>query len=80
MTRPRHDGMRRDREWAAIEDGVADAGVGAALERRDEDVVGPDLDDLAAARAGVRSDARRYRRAGRSPTGRAPGSASAILP
>ena len=48
-------GIRRHQERAAIEDGIADAGVGAALERRDEDVIGPDLDDLSAAQTGVRA-------------------------
>ena len=46
-------GVRRDVERAAVEDGVADAGIGAALERRDQHLVGRDLHDLAAARAGA---------------------------
>ena len=45
--------MRRHRERTAAEHGVADAGIGAAFEGRDDDLVAADLDDLAAARAGM---------------------------
>ena len=46
-------GVRQDRERAEVDDGVADAGVACALERRDQHLVGRDLHDLAMAQAGA---------------------------
>ena len=39
--------MRRHRQRTAPEDGVADAGIGAALKWGDDDIVAPDMDDFA---------------------------------
>ena len=46
-------GVRQDGERAEVEDGVADAGVACALERRDQHLVGRNLHDLAMAQAGA---------------------------
>ena len=46
-------GVRRHGERTPAKHGIADAGVGAAFEGRDDDLVAADLDDLAAARAGL---------------------------
>ncbi len=43
--------MRRYRQRAAPEHGIADAGIGAPLEGRDDDFVAADADDLAETRA-----------------------------
>ena len=45
--------MRQDRERTEVEDGVADAGVACALERRDQHLVRRDLNDLPVAHAGA---------------------------
>ena len=70
-------GVRRYRERAAAKHGVADAGIGAAFEGRDDDLVAADPDDLAAARAGVAALLDDVAEPARPRTGRAPCSASA---
>ena len=69
-------GIRRHQERAAIEHGIADAGVGAALERRDEHVIRARSGRSLRCADRHPRDAPRRRQAGRSPIVRAPGSGS----